>query len=263
MCDSFGKRLLDVSKRVDQIMKNRVSEISDEQAKATTEALNGIGEMAKELIEQDWTSECPNEVGVWEWRGSPDEGTSRLLAVGVFTGHHLQVSVPQMLGPNREENLVRFCREYPQGQWRAHKGVEEQIEAVIDNLEGDPFKDSVLEMDADELRSRVLCQRDYLRRFYCCLDDIKIPKSCDQSINGCRDHHNIADIVTKLVNERGTLETRLAEAERDRDEHKRIAGRLGRLMRVGFGPAPDNVTVLAQQAREALAELERLGNERA
>jgi len=61
----------------------------------------------------------------------------------------------------------------------------------------------VAEMDRDELADRVLCQRDYLRRFYGCLDGLPLPKE-SQGMDGARDYKVIRSIVEKLIENQQT-----------------------------------------------------------
>ena len=63
----------------------------------------------------------------------------------------------------------------------------------------DDFEERMMEMDIHELRSRILIQRDYLRKMHSCLDGLKIPADCNTNIDGCRDHHDIRWIVKKLI----------------------------------------------------------------
>lgn len=124
MCEDFGTKLLNVSKRVDEIMKNRVSEISEDQAKATAVALNGIEDMAKDLIADGWSSECPTEAGEYEWKESFEE-SGRRLKVSLSHEQALQVSVPQAIGPNIMWRLDVFDYAY-EGQWRPLRGGESE-----------------------------------------------------------------------------------------------------------------------------------------
>jgi hypothetical protein len=63
----------------------------------------------------------------------------------------------------------------------------------------DDFEERMMEMDIHELRSRILTQRDYLKKMHSCLDGLKIPADCITNIDGCRDHHDIRWIVKKLI----------------------------------------------------------------
>ena len=63
----------------------------------------------------------------------------------------------------------------------------------------DDFEARMMEMDIHELRSRILTQRDYLKRFHACLDGLEIPADCNTSIDGCRTHHDIRWIAEKLI----------------------------------------------------------------
>lgn len=69
------------------------------------------------------------------------------------------------------------------------------------------FVDEVTGMSIVELRSRVLCQRDYLRRFYRCLDGLPIPKDIPQLFDECRDPRIIRSIVEALIERAKTQPT--------------------------------------------------------
>ena len=68
-----------------------------------------------------WTSECPTQVGTYEYKTFFSENYGRLLEVGHLDGRGLQVSVPQFLGPNKEWHIETFCRHHPYSVWRPHK----------------------------------------------------------------------------------------------------------------------------------------------
>lgn len=57
----------------------------------------------------------------------------------------------------------------------------------------------MMDMDIHELRSRILTQRDYLKKLHSCLDGLEIPAGCNSNIDGCRDHRDIRWIVKKLL----------------------------------------------------------------
>jgi len=75
------------------------------------------------------------------------------------------------------------------------------------------FECRVNHMDEDELRRRVLTQRDYLKRWAGCLDGIDLPVNINASFDGCRGHDDVRLIVERLADWKRRAE--VAEAERN------------------------------------------------
>jgi hypothetical protein len=95
-------------------------------------------------------------------------------------------------------NLYNAARELAEER-TANRGLRMEIEAW-NRIREDSFglPERLEKMERDELADRVLCQRDYLRRFYGCLDGLPLP-SGSQGMEGARDYNAIRAIVEKLI----------------------------------------------------------------
>ncbi len=98
--DSFGKRLLDCSKRADEIMKTEPTPDPD-----------------------GWTSECPTQVGVWDYKC--DEERGEIGVTEVSTSHNGQLWAWRV-GEYMPLTDLHFTLTNP--QWRPHKLSEQEIQ---------------------------------------------------------------------------------------------------------------------------------------
>lgn len=84
----------------------------------------------------------------------------------------------------------------------SHEAGETNAESVREQrlgreLDAD-FERRLAEMDIHELRSRVLTQRDYLRRWASCVDGLPLPDTCG-TIDGCRLPRDVTRIVERIL----------------------------------------------------------------